>query len=301
MNDCWTTDALNLVFEVFSTLTERRLLDLKDAEFTRWDLSVRRRLRKFLFQKTKKVKSWVQFYFFSPSFVLHLCSTLYSVSPNLIFFLSSTEKRNKNWLCEALKMDVPCVFVMMKISSWFCSRFLVLRRSVTSLLLLKDLIKSVSPPAAGRLALFTLVLLHRAPPGRELDARHATTAWWAGRGGGREDELAVGGVRRDAEGACGAGGGEGGGRAAPQLPEAGALLEASSQGANPRTLTLPGVEPGWKEEGLGAVQVSWLAMRVREGGVRVWAVHNVPEKERGDNDANVANMRTFIIIINSLR
>lgn len=78
------------------------------------------------------------------------------------------------------------------------------RRSVASLLLLKDLIKSVSPPAAGRLALVTSVLLHRTPPRRELEARPPTAARRAGRGGGREDVRAVGGVRCDEEGAGGA-------------------------------------------------------------------------------------------------
>lgn len=78
---------------------------------------------------------------------------------------------------------------------------------MTSLLLLEDFIKSVSPTAAGRLALLTSVLLRRAPPGRELDARPSAVPRRAGRGGGCEDERAVDGVGRDAEGAGGAGGG----------------------------------------------------------------------------------------------
>lgn len=69
---------------------------------------------------------------------------------------------------------------------------------MTSLLLLKDLIKSISPPAAGRLALLTSVLLRWAPPSRELEARPPTAAGRARRGGGREDKWAVGGVGRDA-------------------------------------------------------------------------------------------------------
>lgn len=115
---------------------------------------------------------------------------------------------------------------------------------MTSLLLLKDLIEGVSPPADGRLALVTPVLLGGAPPAPELEAGPPT------RGGGDDR---VGG---DAEGAGGAGGGEDGGRAAPQLPEAGALLQAScsSSSTEPSALTLQGVEPGWREEGLGAVQ-----------------------------------------------
>lgn len=111
--------------------------------------------------------------------------------------------------------------------------------SVTTLLLLKDLIKSVSPPAAGRLDLLTSVLLHRAPPGR--DARPPTVAGRAGRGGGRESKWAVSSIGRDVEGTGGAGGGEDGGSAAPQLPEAGALLQAST---DPGALSLQGVEPG---------------------------------------------------------
>lgn len=42
-------------------------------------------------------------------------------------------------------------------------------RSVSPLLLLKDIIEGVSPAAAGRLTVFTSVLC-RAPPGYELDA-----------------------------------------------------------------------------------------------------------------------------------
>ncbi len=104
--------------------------------------------------------------------------------------------------------------------------------SVTSLLLLKDLIKSVSPATAGRLALFASILLHRAPPGRLLDTCPPTTPRRAGRGGGWEDKRAVDGVWCDAEGAGGTGGDEGSGRAAPQLPEAGALLQASSSSSS---------------------------------------------------------------------
>lgn len=132
--------------------------------------------------------------------------------------------------------------------------------SVSSLLLLEDFIEGVSPAAAGRLALLASVLLHRAPPGRRLDPRPPSAAGGAGRGGGREDEGAVGSVGRDAEGAGGAGGGQDGGRAPPQLPEAGALLQASSSPSStsfgPGALALQGVEPGRKMERLGAVKAS---------------------------------------------
>lgn len=127
--------------------------------------------------------------------------------------------------------------------------------SVASLLLLEDLIKGVSLPSAGRLVLLAAVLLHRAPPGRELEARPPGAARRAGRGGGREDERAVSSVGCDEEGAGGAVGGVDGGRAAPQLPEAGALLQ-TAYSSDPGGLTLQGVGPGRQEEGLGAVQAS---------------------------------------------
>lgn len=127
---------------------------------------------------------------------------------------------------------------------------------MSSLLLLEDLIKRISPPAPRRLALFAAVLLCRAPPSRGLDARPATVADQAG---GREDERALDGVRRDAEGAGGHGVGHGGRRVAPQLAEARALLQgpsSCSSSGGPGALTLEGVEPGREEEGLGGVLAS---------------------------------------------
>lgn len=101
------------------------------------------------------------------------------------------------------------------------------------LLLLEDLVEGVSPPADGRLALVSGVLVRGDRAG----------------GGGRDAEGA-GGARGGEDG--GGGGGAGDEAAAPQLPEAGALLQAAEPGA----LKLRGVEPGREEEGLGAVRAS---------------------------------------------
>lgn len=119
----------------------------------------------------------------------------------------------------------------------------VVGRSVTPLLLLKDLIEGVSPAAAGRLNVLTSVLLHRALPGYELNARPLAVTRRAGRGRGSQSEWRLDGVRGDAERVGGAGGSQDGSRAASQFPEAGALLQASSSN-HPGAMTLQWVEPG---------------------------------------------------------
>lgn len=112
--------------------------------------------------------------------------------------------------------------------------------SVTSLLLLEYLIESVSPPTAGRLALLAAVLLSGTPPGLDLEARPPGAG--AGQGVGlREGDRDVGRAWRDTEGAGGAARGEDG-SSSPQLPEAGALLQAASSYL--QALVLQGVEPG---------------------------------------------------------
>lgn len=150
---------------------------------------------------------------------------------------------------------------------------------MSPLLLLKDLIESVSPAAGSRITVLASVLVRRAPPGYELDARPLAVTRRAGRGRGGQGEWRVDGIRGDAERAGGVGGSQDSSRAAPQLPEAGALLQASSS-THPGAMTLQWVGPRREEEGLGAVMASCFTMSQGEGGVRVRAVHDVPERER---------------------
>lgn len=55
---------------------------------------------------------------------------------------------------------------------------------VASVLLLEDLIKSFSPPAAGCITVLTRIIFGRAPPGWELNTRPSAITRGAGRGRG---------------------------------------------------------------------------------------------------------------------
>lgn len=163
---------------------------------------------------------------------------------------------------------------------------------MASVLLLEDLIKSCSPPAAGSITVLTRVIFGGAPPGWVLNTRPSAITRRAGRGRGRKRHLALSVVRSDPERPGGAGGGQTIAGAAPQLPEAGALLQSSSS-AEPGAQTLQGVRPGWQQEGLGTVQVSRFILREREGRVRIRAIHNVPERQRDHDGSTKRQIKTL--------
>lgn len=153
---------------------------------------------------------------------------------------------------------------------------------VASVLLLEDLVKSFSSTADGCITVLAYIIFGRAPPGWELSHCPSAITRGAGRGRGWKRHLALSVVRSNPKRAGQAGGAETIHSAAPQLPEAGALLQSSSS-AGPGAQTLQGVKPGWQEEGLGTVQVSWFILRKREGGVRIWAIHYLPERQKHHN------------------
>lgn len=143
----------------------------------------------------------------------------------------------------------------------------------------EDGVESFLPAANRRLQTVCSVL----PQVGRLDTGSLSDAGWAGRGGWGQEGGAV--VRGHAEGMGGAGRGEGGGGGASQFHQAGALLQASTSSSSSsvgRALILQEVEvgPGVQKMGPGVMQSTWFAERQSEGGVRVWAAHDVPERRR---------------------